>query len=331
MKRSATTAIIIALVLVSFSACGKKAVTPEAGKASADDVLAMLPSDCQGVFFIDVHRIMSTEMVNKAIQEDENYQKYQEFVQKTGLDPKSDVYFAAVGVMEAAGAEKQKGVAVVNLKYDPETMLALLKEKMQEEGVELPEETYGEHTLFTATSEDEPISFSFIDDSNIVAGNNAPVKAVLDVIDKKKDNIYKNDALTPLLDQANKEAMFWGAMLIPQEAMEKAASENPMLGALKSVHAVALYFDYKANNILAEIKLMSADEEGNKQVAEALTGIKSFAGMAAAERPEIGELMQKIEISSAADHVKVFANIPEELIEKLSPKPETKQEQEEKE
>ena len=39
--------------------------------------------------------------------------------------------------------------------------------------------------------------------------------------------------------------------------------------------------------------------------------------MAATEKPEIGELINKIDITSTADHVKIYASIPEDLINKL--------------
>jgi hypothetical protein len=62
-------------------------------------------------------------------------------------------------------------------------------------------------------------------------------------------------------------------------------------------------------------------------VADALTGIKSFGAMAAGEEPEIGELLNAIQITSGDDHVKIFAEIPEELIKKLQAK-ESKEEEE---
>jgi hypothetical protein len=39
--------------------------------------------------------------------------------------------------------------------------------------------------------------------------------------------------------------------------------------------------------------------------------------MAAAQKPELGELLNKIEISSTEDHVKIYCSLPEELINKL--------------
>ena len=69
--------------------------------------------------------------------------------------------------------------------------------------------------------------------------------------------------------------------------------------------------------MLAEIKRMSDNEENNKKIADALNGFKAFGAMAAAEKPEIGELLNKIEISSTAEHVKVYCSLPEELLNKL--------------
>jgi len=326
MKRFIAINLVIFLALFSFMACGKKPSAPEAGTAKAQDILGMIPIDVQGVFFVDVNKAMSTEVASKAIQEQKDYQKYQEFIEKTGIDPQKDIYFLAVGLMEGTGEEGQKGVGVVNLKYDKDAVMALIKAKVEEEGQELQEEQYAEYTLYKAWEKDESGAFAFIDDSNVVVGNEAPVKAVLDVLGKKKDNVFKNDELSALINKTNKDAIFWGAMIIPVGAMEKAAAENPMMGAMKEISAVALYFDYKNQNLIAEIIAMSPNAESNKKVAEALNGLKAFGGMAAAEKPEIGELLNKIEISAGEDHVKIFASIPEELVNKLKEMATAKQE-----
>lgn len=327
MKRITAIGLVLFLALFSFTACKKEAAAPKAGTAKASDLLSMLPADVQGVFFVDVNKAMATEFANKMIQENENYQKYQEFVEKSGLDPQKDIYYIAAGVMGELQGENSEGVGVINLKYDPETILSLIKEKVAEEGQELQEEQYEGVTLYKAWEEGEPGAFAFIDDSNAVIGNEMPVKSVLDVLAKKKDNVFKNEKLSALIDRTNKDAMVWGAFVIPPEAMEEAAAANPMMGALKSINAVALYFDYKDKVLTAEIMAMGPDAESNKQVADALIGIKSFGAMAAGEKPEIGELLNAIQITSGDDHVKIFASIPEELIQKLQPKKEKEEEE----
>jgi hypothetical protein len=327
MKRITAISLVLCLALVCFVTCKKEAGAPKAGTAKAVDLLDLIPVDVQGVFFVDVHTAMATDFANKMIKEDENYQKYQEFVEKSGIDPQKDIYYVAVGIAGDLEGEDQEGVAVINMKYDPDTVLGLIKEKASEEGQEIQEAQYEGHTVYKMWEEGNPVEFSFIDDSNIVAGNAMHVRSVLDVLGKKKDNVFKNEGLSAIIDKTNKDAMLWGALLLPPETMEKAASSNPMMGALKSISAIALYLDYQNQNIIAEILAMGPDAESNKQVAEALTGIKAFGAMAAGEKPEIGELLNAIQITAGEDNVKIFAEIPEELIKRLqADKPEEEEE-----
>ena len=48
-----------------------------------------------------------------------------------------------------------------------------------------------------------------------------------------------------------------------------------------------------------------------------LTGFKALGAMGSSEKPEIGEFLNKIEISSSPDNVKLFVDMPEALLEKL--------------
>lgn len=315
MKKNVAMIFMLGVVFLALTACGSKE-TATAGSASAVDMLKMLPVDAQGVFFIDFNKAMSIESAAKAIKEDDNYQKYQEFVEKTGIDPEKDIYYIAVAVQEMAGQGEPTGAAVVNLKYNQESLLNLIQEESEKE---ITPVDYNGVTVYSQVDKEEE-GFAFLDDSNIVIGELSGVKACIDVMQKTKDNIYKNETLAKLLDKTDKKTLFWGAMSIPPEVMDKAASENPMFGDLKAVNAVTLNFDYSSKNIKAEIRLESSNAESNKRVAEMLNGLKAFGSMAAAEKPEIGELVNKIDISSTAEHVKISANIPEDLIEKLMPK-----------
>lgn len=319
MKKTTAISIAVLLVLFSFIACGKKADTPKAGSASPDDMLSLLPKHSKGVFFINVGQAMSLEAAKKAITENDNYEKLQEFVEMTGVDPQKDIYYAAVAITGDLGMKEEKGVGVINLKYDPEKIVTLIKEKVaKEEDVELKETEYGGMTVYgVAEKEDEEMAFSFLDDSNIVAGSEDEVKAVIDIHQKKAECVLKNEALSELLDQTNKDTLFWGAILIPAKAVDEATSENPMLSNLKDLKAATMNFDYKNMNVIAEIKLISTNAEKNEQIAKMLDGLKAMGGMMAAEKPEIGELLSKIEVSSTPEHVKVYANLPQDLLEKL--------------
>jgi len=315
MKKLSLISIALVLFIAFFTSCAPQPSAPVAGSAKVDDMLTLIPKDVQGVFFVDVHKAASTDFADKQLKEEDTYEKYQEFVEETGIDPKKDIYFVAVGLTKGIEEKGQEGVAVLNLKYDKE---ALLTKVRKEEG-ELREEDYNGITLYSGGDDEEKVG-AFLDDSNIVIGNKETVKATIDIYQKKAENVLKNRELISLISQTNKEAIFWGAMLIPPETMQKASSENPMLSTFEAITAAAFYFDYKNKNILAEIKVMSEDETKNKQIVDALNGFKAMGAMAAAKQPEVGELLNKLEISSGPDHAKIYASIPEELIDKLKSK-----------
>jgi len=321
MKKTTAISIALLLVLFSFISCGKgeKATTAKAGSATPDDMLSLLPMNAKGVFFVNINQAMSIEAADKAIKENKDYKKLEEFIELTGIDPQKDIYYAAVAMTGDLGKKEEKGVAIINLKYDKEKIVTLMKEKIaEEEDAELMETEYSGMTIYQVEAdEDEDVAIAFLDSSNIVAGKDAEVKTVIDISQKKADNIFKNQALSELLAKTNKDTLFWGAMIIPAKAVEEATAENPMLSNLKDLKAATMNFDYKNMNMIAEIKLMSTNSEKNEQIAKMLDGLKAMGGMMAAEKPEIGELLNKIEITSTPEHVKIYASLPQDLLEKL--------------
>ncbi len=332
MKKFTVYSLIIGLALLGTVACGPKD-TAQAGSAKPEDVLKYLPVEAQGVFFIDVHRAMSTDVASKLIEDEENSEKFLEFVNKTGIDLKEDIFYAAIGVLSGGLGGNQQGAAVINLRYDKAKVLAFMEEKA--EGDFLTED-YNGLTIYSSKKKEEDTdkqdeeAFAFLDTSNIVAGSTPGVKACIDVMMKTKDNVYKNQAVAAVLDRVDKNTMLWGAMLIPQDEMAKAAEGNPQLKPLEGMKAIILNFDHKNAQIAVKIKAENDNPDGNKQTAEMLTGLKAMAAMMIPEdKPELGELLGGISVTHGADHVMIEASIPDNLIQKLKAEL-PKQEKEEK-
>jgi hypothetical protein len=316
MKKLIFITLAILLVLFSIISCGKKVSAPKAGSAKALDMLTLPPKEASGVFIVDVHRALTTEIANKAIKEDKTNQKYQEFIKESGIDPQKDIFFIAAAITGELEGMKQQAVAVVNLKYDKN----LLLDKMKKAGKAIKEEVYNGFTVYSGQEAEETKKSpagAFLDESNIVIGNENGVKTVIDIYQKKKENVLKNEKLEALIKTANKDALIWSVFIIPAEAVKQATSQNPMLKNLESISSLSLYFDYRNKSILAEIKAMSLDENKNKQIVDLLNGVKAMGSMASTKDPNVGELLNRIEISSTADQVKISATIPEDLINKL--------------
>ncbi len=348
MKRFTAVGFIVLLVLFSFMACGPKAGIPVAGSAKAVDMLSLFHKEASGVMVIDINRAMLTEPISKMLADKETAPKYQEFIKETGIDLQKDVYFIAGALIGNIQDENPEGALIINAKFNKDALLAKIKEK----GGELKESVYEGITIYeinepakspepvvtetapegqepgaepapqeqpaeTAPKPEKPGYGAFLDSSNIAVGTEPGIKAVIDVLKNKKENVFKNPAMADLFKQAKKDALFWAALSIPPDFSKKMSQSNPMLGSLEGVHSVLIAFDYKNKAIEAEIKALNKDEQKNKQIADFLTGLKAMGGMAGSDKPSLGELMNKIVVASGADYVSVTANIPEELLTKL--------------
>jgi hypothetical protein len=330
VKKSLSLFLIIFLSCLLVMSCGKKAASPKAGSAKGEDMLALFPKDTRGLIVIDVHRIMQTEAAIKATQEGEGAKKYQEFILQTGIDPQKDVFFFAGAMMGDLSQKNPDAAAIINLKYDKAKILA----EVQKKRGQLTTADYNGVTIYQAPpgEDNKPFAGVFLDESNILVGSDPAVKKVIDVYQKKAENVWKNEQMPVLLKGMNTSAMVWGGLVIPPDALKQAASQNPMLGSFSDIRSVVLSFDFKDNNLLVEIKALSPDAAKNKQMADALNGFKALGAGAAAKEPLVGDVLNKIDISSAADHVKISASIPNELLQSLgqkmkAKKPEQQQQQ----
>jgi hypothetical protein len=113
-------------------------------------------------------------------------------------------------------------------------------------------------------------------------------------------------------------AMVWSVFVFTPDQIKQMTSSNPMLSSLEALKAMSLYVDYADKKLDLEIKALTTDAAKNKDIADFLNGLKAMGSMAAGEKPEVGELLKAITVSSAPDHVKIAATLPEELITKLS-------------
>ncbi len=314
MKKTIIFLAIVFVVIAGLTSCGKSEV-PKAGNAQAENMLKLLPANADGVFFIDLARAMEMEFARKEITEDEDIQA---FIEQTDIDPLKDIFFLAGAVTQKENEEDKEKVAVIlNLNYDKDKILALIREKAQEEGQEISETEYEGYTIYGMWEDDKEVSLAFIDESNILVGDKTQTQAIIDVILKKTDNFYSNEILANLVSKTDKQAILWGAIHFAPESLAEMTADNPMLQDLKNLQAASISFNYKNQAILADIKLMGGDETKNKSLADFLTGIKGLAGIMAAEKPEIGVLMNAITITSGPEHVQISANIPEELLNSL--------------
>jgi hypothetical protein len=251
------------------------------------------------------------------LQDPQAKQKYDEFVKMAGIDPMKDVYFVVIGIVATPTVTGQEGGgAIVNLKYNKDNFLAVLKEKAPG----FQSASYNGVTIYSnldGTETKSPTRAAFLDDSNILFGTDAGVKGIIDVYQKKAESVMKNTAMAGVLKKVDKAALAWGAFILPPDLVKKGIESIPQLKVIEGVTAITTSFDYRLSNYIADIRTAGGTEEQNKNLASALNGFKALGAMLAAKEPAAGDLLNAIEITSGKDFVRLYISVSEEAMEKL--------------
>lgn len=266
------------------------------------------------------------EFFDKMVKEEKpakpgaTFKDYQDFVTKTGIDPKKDVSAVAIAIFGNIGpANTADGVAVAQLNYNKDKILGLL----QEQKVAYTEEAYKGIPVykFKETKQDgteEEMAFAFIGDDLAAGGKPDGVKKVIDLSKGEGQSIMSNAKMKPYIEK------FTGLVSLVFEFPAEAKKVHDMGMAkidLTKAEAIQGYFDYKDNAYIGEINMICPNLEGNNQLVSTLNGFKGMAGLAGQEAMDV---VNKINLSSSAEKVTLSFNIPSDLLDKVKKKLEEK-------
>ncbi|MFQ6070403.1 MAG: DUF3352 domain-containing protein [Candidatus Aminicenantales bacterium] len=289
-----------------------------AGRAGPKRVLKLIPEEVKAIFVIDIHKAMETDLIKNLLEQEKENKEFLQFMEKTGIDPQEDIYYIAAAVTGTTEEAVKKGVIIINLDYDKETLLSLLKKEAEEE---LKEEDYDGITIYTVDNNGKSKAGAFLDSSHIIAGSEKEVKRVIDTYRKNASNILENKEMSNLLKHTNTRAIVWGVTLLPATSGVKIPERFEPLRFLQVLESATFYFDYRKDNLISEIRIFSKDQEKNQKIMDMLQGAKAFASLSASEEPVINEFLDRIEISSQADFIQVYTKIPSELLDRIKSTP----------
>jgi hypothetical protein len=251
------------------------------------------------------------------LQDPQAKEKYDEFVKMAGIDPMKDVYFVVMGLTATPNATSQEGGGIVNLRYNKDGFLAVMKDKAPE----FQSESYNGVTIYSnldGTETKQTTCAAFLDDSNILFGSEAGVKGIIDVHQKKADSVMQNTAMAGVLKKVDKAALAWGAFSLPPDLVKKGIESVPQLKVLEGVTALTMSFDLRLANYIADIRTAGGTKEQNDTLASTLNGLKGLGAMLAAQEPAAGDLLNAIEITSGQDFVRLYISVSEEAMDKLA-------------
>ncbi|HLP47128.1 MAG TPA: hypothetical protein VK469_14340 [Candidatus Kapabacteria bacterium] len=325
MKKILTTTVMTVLffMLLFFPGCQKG----KTGTLSASgvDLIKMLPESSTGVIYINFKDLAKLEFFDKMVKEKksekpgEMFKDYQDFVNKTGIDPQKDIFAMAFAIPGNMTPGNPEAVGVAKLNYNKEKILKLMKEQ----NVTLTEVPYKGVTVYKFTEvkengEVEENAFAFISDEVAALGKPNSVNKVIDLSKGDGKSAMDNPKLKPYIEK------FSGLVSFVFDFPGDARKIHDMgMGKIDLTKAEVIVgnFNFKDNAYIGEVNMISPNKEANDQLVNTLNGFKGMASLAGEEAMEV---VNKIVITSSADKVTLSFNIPNELLERVSKKLEEK-------
>jgi hypothetical protein len=283
-------------------------------KRAGGDSMALVPKESTIVFSINFDRLHGSKtwaQVKDAAQDPATKKDFDEFVQKTGLDPLTQVNGMTGGFSGTSGAKPQFAV-IIRGKFDEQKIVAYVKQKAKEDGktTELKSEQYGGKNIYGDT---EDAGVTFLDGSTLVIGGKDWVKKVIDVGAGKAESVKKNDGIQALVSKAHTDQAVWAVGEVPA-----GEGQLPTGGELK---AVAMSIDLQ-EGLKAELNGKAASADDAKKISTELTNKiaeskKDPQVQMALAMSGVGPMLDTLKVANEGEWVKINAALTQPQLDEL--------------
>ena len=294
--------------------------------------LSLLPKDAGFVLVVDMKKVVDTKYYNKFKQDEIKLDDYNEFIEKTGVDPEKDLDKIAISLSEME--EEADFVLIATGRFDKEKILSSIREEAA-----VVEDEYQGKILYQITDrhvqcEDEDeieeeeaeikhkhkkdeVRLSFLDSDIIAISNSDLIKNTVDLYQGKGESIENNQVLMEVVKEIDQDDMVWGAGVVPEKVKEMPPPGHPIANVVATIKSVVFSIDLQ-KELDAFLKIKSDSQENVKNITDALNGFLALGRMNYAEQPRYMELLEGILIEWTEDMVSVSMHMSEELLDWLS-------------
>lgn len=294
---------------------------------AADDSLeelAYVPADATLVAFADVQAIMSSELRKhvKALVPTEGRGQNQ-FRDETGIDLENDVdrVVAAVGPRSAGGAAGDDGakaremsVAIVSGRFD----VARIEGAARQRGATAAD--YKGVRLVTSPHDNGRAgAVAFIKPGMVLVGSEQSVKQAIDDREAGR-GVGSNTAMMQHIGEAKAGSNAWAVGRADQMPMH--GNVNLPDGLSSQLPALEWFTasGHVNGGVTATLRTEAHDELAAKNLRDVIQGVVAFGRLQAGQRPEMGALLNSLQLGGSGKTVTLSFAVPGELLEKLSSK-----------
>jgi hypothetical protein len=148
-------------------------------------------------------------------------------------------------------------------------------------------------------------------------GSPLSVKKAVDLAAKNGKNVLQTPALMKYVETLDKKSMFWLAVGSIPAKVKDAPAGGMMPVDLSKAEAFTAVADFKNRTLSGELRLISHNEAGNKQIADMLNGLKRPGRHGRPRSSGAGQLLNSIQRAGPTHQLTFFS---EELLNKLGAK-----------
>jgi hypothetical protein len=259
--------LLTAFLTVSVAACSKTS-----GSGAAKEDLSLVPKETDIILMANLARMRNTAMWRKLIDiRDSNPQSkkdYDEFVQKTSLDPFKQVDSIFVAVPQGGGDQKEFA-AILRGTFNEQKLVSYAREQAKKDGRELNTTDYNGKKLYTDNQKAEAWA-TFLDGKTLIIGGKEWIKKVVDLAaNKGGESAKKNEILAGLLKRAKTSDALWGAGVVPQSTRDQ-FKNDPRLSSAGSMKDIFGSVDF-AGGVNADLNVDTGSEADAKDIAAKAT------------------------------------------------------------
>lgn len=310
--RWAFSAFLILTILFFTSSCSQSPRIPQAGQARGQDLLTLLPAETSAFLVADWNRMINLKSVQKTIEENRELRAYQKKAEAF-VDFQKNVYFLALAVVGDPKKIAENGVILINLKYDRSKLIP--EDQKDESNLEFYEGV--PYFPFIEIEESAVACLAFLDDSNLAIGSEQAIKKVVDVFRGKSPNLLTSQEKRPYFKDINMKALTFGWVTVPAGLFQSEDGNNPAFKLAEKVRYLSSFSDYRQPVYSLELKIYAGNKKEHQQIGETLSGLKALGLGLSGQTPEIGQILESLEITASDRYVKVYLSLNEEIIDLL--------------
>ena len=302
--KARTFAAALALLLGAYAA--HAAVRPE--------IARLLPPDAVTIGGFDIQALRGTPLFDKLVSRFpvDRDERLDRIFAAAGFDPKKDIHRVLASGEGEPGGPAKATLVIVEGRFDLEGQGSPLRALFNPIG------EHGGFTLYETASDEgraKDSTFAFLDAGTVVMGPRAQVHSAIDRWLQPSE-----PSKAALAAQAQRDAHVWAASLEPGKLLgpwieNVPGGGGPLRAIAGSMQSLAIRATALADAVHAEAAFLCGGADDARSLADAAQAMAAFGALTAQrDRPEIAELLGKLQIRQNEGETTLSIDLTEEQI-----------------